>query len=89
MYHFSFLCNRYGKDCAYECECIPGNSRDCEPEDGTCHCAPGHVGTRCERICPPGYYGPHCQHKCTCRGMTIGFNRRRFFAVKTGVLSPN
>jgi hypothetical protein len=47
------------------CDCK--NSAECSHINGTCFCAVGFQGEKCEEICHPGYYGQDCAQKCKCK----------------------
>lgn len=38
----------WGQDCAYLCQCVVSNTKNCEPNTGTCICSDGFTGDTCE-----------------------------------------
>nr|XP_022311643.1 multiple epidermal growth factor-like domains protein 10 [Crassostrea virginica] len=63
----------YGSSCAERC---PTNCRDdvCHIQEGTCFdCAPGWLGTVCNKRCTEGWYGLDCKQQCSghCRDDAI------------------
>ncbi|KAM3915079.1 tyrosine-protein kinase receptor Tie-1 isoform 2-T2 [Leptodactylus fuscus] len=57
--------NKWGPSCQKDClDCLNGGV--CHDSSGECICAPGFMGTQCEKECPPGTYGANCALKCQC-----------------------
>ncbi|KAJ8036101.1 Hyalin [Holothuria leucospilota] len=56
--------DRWGDNCANECQCENGAS--CDPQTGVCLCRPGFTGNQCELVCPAGFYGQDCATVCDC-----------------------
>ncbi|XP_041446358.1 tyrosine-protein kinase receptor Tie-1 isoform X3 [Xenopus laevis] len=66
--------NKWGPSCQKDCrECLNGGI--CHDSSGECICAPGFMGTRCEKACREGNFGRNCQEMCKgehgCRGRTF------------------
>ena len=47
--------------------CSCKNDAYCEPEDGTCVCSPGWLGSLCDTQCEKGKYGKDCKYECGCK----------------------
>ncbi|KAG8437067.1 hypothetical protein GDO86_007950 [Hymenochirus boettgeri] len=66
--------NKWGPSCQKDClECLNGGI--CHESSGECICAPGFMGTRCEKACREGNFGRNCQETCKrqqgCKGLTF------------------
>ncbi|KAM5148648.1 tyrosine-protein kinase receptor Tie-1 isoform 2-T2 [Mantella aurantiaca] len=66
--------NKWGPSCQKDClECLNGGV--CHDASGECICAPGFMGTRCEKACREGNFGRNCQETCKrdqgCKGLTF------------------
>ncbi|XP_068095530.1 tyrosine-protein kinase receptor Tie-1 isoform X2 [Hyperolius riggenbachi] len=66
--------NKWGPSCQKDClECLNGGV--CHEISGECICAPGFMGTRCEKACREGNFGRNCQETCKrdhgCKGLTF------------------
>ncbi|OCT82634.1 hypothetical protein XELAEV_18025162mg [Xenopus laevis] len=66
--------NKWGPSCQKDCrECLNGGI--CHDSSGECICAPGFMGTRCEKACREGNFGRNCQETCKgehgCKGRTF------------------
>eukprot|EP00079_Xenopus_tropicalis_P035268 XP_017949039.1 PREDICTED: tyrosine-protein kinase receptor Tie-1 [Xenopus tropicalis] len=66
--------NKWGPSCQKDClECLNGGI--CHDSSGECICAPGFMGTRCEKACREGNFGRNCQETCKgeqgCKGLTF------------------
>ncbi|KAM4722947.1 tyrosine-protein kinase receptor Tie-1 [Rhinophrynus dorsalis] len=64
--------NKWGPSCQKDClDCFNGGI--CHEISGECICAPGFMGTRCEKACREGNFGRNCQEACnkeqSCRGL--------------------
>ncbi|CAH2310496.1 tyrosine- kinase receptor Tie-1 isoform X2 [Pelobates cultripes] len=55
--------NKWGHQCQKDClDCLNGGI--CHDNSGECVCAPGFMGTRCEKACREGTFGRNCQETC-------------------------
>ncbi|KAM9324639.1 tyrosine-protein kinase receptor Tie-1 [Gastrophryne carolinensis] len=66
--------NKWGLACQKDClQCLNGGV--CHDISGECICAPGFMGTRCEKACREGNFGRNCQETCKgkqgCKGLTF------------------
>ncbi|XP_018422112.1 PREDICTED: tyrosine-protein kinase receptor Tie-1 isoform X1 [Nanorana parkeri] len=66
--------NKWGPSCQKDClGCLNGGV--CHDVSGECICAPGFMGTRCEKACREGNFGRNCQETCKrdqgCKGLTF------------------
>ncbi|XP_040216802.1 tyrosine-protein kinase receptor Tie-1 isoform X2 [Rana temporaria] len=65
---------KWGPSCQKDClECLNGGV--CHDISGECICAPGFMGTHCEKACREGNFGRNCQETCKsdqgCKGLTF------------------
>ncbi|XP_053549583.1 tyrosine-protein kinase receptor Tie-1 [Bombina bombina] len=65
---------KWGPSCQKDClDCLNGGI--CHDISGECICAPGFMGTRCEKACREGNFGRNCQETCKkehgCKGWTF------------------
>ncbi|KAM4641074.1 tyrosine-protein kinase receptor Tie-1 [Discoglossus pictus] len=65
---------KWGPSCQKDClDCLNGGI--CHDISGECICAPGFMGTRCEKACREGHFGRNCQEACKkdqgCKGLTF------------------
>ncbi|XP_056389003.1 tyrosine-protein kinase receptor Tie-1 isoform X2 [Hyla sarda] len=66
--------NKWGPSCQKDClDCLNGGV--CDDSSGECICAPGFMGTHCEKACREGNFGRNCQETCRrphgCKGLTF------------------
>ena len=54
----------YGDACSEMCRCQNGGT--CHHILGTCQCAPGWEGDKCESACVAGTFGVGCTEVCRC-----------------------
>ncbi|KAM8930116.1 tyrosine-protein kinase receptor Tie-1 [Pelodytes ibericus] len=64
--------SKWGPSCQKDClDCLNGGI--CHDISGECICAPGFMGTRCEKACREGSFGRNCQETCKktngCKGL--------------------
>ncbi|XP_040263751.1 tyrosine-protein kinase receptor Tie-1 [Bufo bufo] len=65
---------KWGPSCQKDClNCLNGGV--CHDSSGECICAPGFMGTLCEKACREGNFGRNCQETCKrehgCKGLTF------------------
>ncbi|XP_053325866.1 tyrosine-protein kinase receptor Tie-1 [Spea bombifrons] len=84
--------NKWGPSCQKEClDCLNGGI--CHDSSGECICAPGFMGTHCEKACREGTFGRNCRETCKrengCKGLIFCLPDPYGCSCASGWTGPN